>query len=70
MSVPRPDLRYLGAAQAFAVGLKANHCPCQWPHTVTETATLAFQAMAEDDPGPTHIPSCPWIDPDYDDGGF
>ena len=58
------DLRFLGAAQAYAAGLKYGVCPCKWPHE-SPPLPLAYVTMAEDDPGPRHIPTCPFADEDY-----
>lgn len=72
------QFRYLGAARAYAVGVMYHSCPCTWPHdTMAREADdcslcadipLSYQRIAEEDPGPTHIPECPYKDPNHFEG--
>lgn len=39
--------------KCIADALKAGICPCK---------------SEADDPGPDHLPTCPWSDPDYCEG--
>jgi hypothetical protein len=59
---PIPNVRYLGAAHAYAHGVAIGLCPCSWD---ADRVGDRLASLAENDPGPAHIDECPFSNPEY-----